>query len=222
MEITIIHVMRHGEVDNPDGLLYERIPGFGLSPRGHAMAARVAEHLVEDDHDITRVIASPLLRAQQSAAPTARAFGVPVESDPRLIEASSAFRGLPVNAHRAALALPRYWRLYTRPLEPSWGEPYRHVASRMSAALSGALREARGHEALVVSHQMPITTLTRFARCQPLPHSPLSRACSLASLTSFTFDGATLVGVSYSEPAGDLLAGAADMTPGASGASLKK
>ncbi len=222
MEITIIHVMRHGEVDNPDGVLYERLPGFGLSARGRAMAARVAEYLAADDHDITRVIASPLLRAQQSAVPTARAFGVPVESDPRLIEAASAFRGLPVNAHRATLLLPRYWHLYARPFEPSWGEPYRRVASRMSAALSGALREARGHEALMVSHQMPITTLTRFVRRQPLPHSPLSRVCSLASLTSFTFDGATLVGVSYSEPAADLLLGATDMTPGASEASLKK
>ncbi len=222
MEITIVHVMRHGEVDNPGGVLYERIPGFGLTDRGHAMAQRVADSLIVDGHDIARVIASPLLRAQQSAAPTARAFDLPIEADPRLIEAASPFRGVAINANRALLAQPKYWHLYTHPLRPSWGEPYREVASRMSAALSGALREARGREALVVSHQMPITTLTRFARCQVLPHSPMSRVCSLASLTSFTFDGSTLVGIAYSEPAGDLLSGAADMTPGASEASLKR
>lgn len=222
MQITTIHVMRHGEVDNPDGLLYGRLPGFRLTDRGLSMAQRVADHLVEEGADITAVVASPLLRAQQSAAATARAFDVPVLCDPRLIEAGNAFEGVPVNADRAALAQPKYWHLYTNPLRPSWGEAYTDVASRMSAALSGALRLARGHEALVVSHQMPITTLTRFARCQPLPHSPMSRVCSLASLTSFVFEGATLVGIAYSEPASDLLEGAADMTPGTSAASLKR
>lgn len=222
MDITTIHVMRHGEVDNPDGLLYGRLPGFGLTPRGHAMARRVADHLVAEGRDITAVIASPLKRAQQSGAPTARAFGVPLESDPRLIEAGNAFEGVPVNANRWALAEPRYWHLYTNPLRPSWGESYASVASRMSAAVSAALREARGHEALVVSHQMPITTLQRFTAGKPLFHSPLSRVCSLASLTSLVFEGATLVGVTYAEPAADLLHGAADMTPGTSQASLKR
>ena len=222
MEITTVHVMRHGEVDNPQGLLYGRLPGFGLTERGHAMASRVAEHMVAEGRDITTVIASPLLRAQQTAAPTAQAYGVEVLSDPRLIEADSAFEGVAVNANRAALALPRYWHLYTNPLQPSWGEPYEQVASRMSAAVSAALSAARGHEALVVSHQMPITTLARFVQGKPLPHSPLSRQCSLASVTSLVFQGNTLVGLSYQEPAADLLGGASDMTPGTSAAGLKR
>jgi len=222
MEITTVHVMRHGEVDNPRGLLYGRLPGFGLTGRGHAMARRVADHLVEEGRDITAVIASPLLRAQQSALPTARAFDVEVACDPRLIEAGNAFEGVPVNADRSALTHPQYWHLYTNPLRPSWGEPYTEVAERMSAALSGALRTAHGHEALVVSHQMPITTLTRFAECKPLPHAPWARTCSLASVTSFIFEGATLVGISYQEPAAELLQGAADMTPGRSAAELKR
>lgn len=222
MEITTVHVMRHGEVDNPQGLLYGRLPGFGLTPRGHAMARRVADHLVEQGRDITTVIASPLLRAQQTAAPTARAFGVEVDWDPRLVEAGNAFEGVPVNAHRISLTHPQYWHLYVNPLRPSWGEPYTEVAARMRAALSGALRAARGHEALVVSHQMPITTLTRFAQCKPLPHAPWARTCSLASVTSFLFEGDTLIGMSYEEPAADLLVGASDMTPGTSAAALAR
>ena len=71
MERTIIHVMRHGEVDNPGGVLYGRLPGFGLTELGHAMAARAAEYLVDSGADIARVISSPLLRAQLTAAPTA-------------------------------------------------------------------------------------------------------------------------------------------------------
>ena len=70
MDRTIIHVMRHGEVDNPDGVLYGRLPGFGLTELGHQMAARAAQYLVESGADIARVISSPLLRAQLTAAPT--------------------------------------------------------------------------------------------------------------------------------------------------------
>lgn len=222
MVATVIHVMRHGEVDNPEGLLYGRLPGFGLTELGHSMAQCVADSFVERHADIVAVIASPLKRAQQSAAPTAQAFGLELGSDSRLIEAASFLEGMPVNANRMALVHPRYWRYYRAPLRPSWGEPYVEVASRMRAALSHAMRLAKGHEALLVSHQMPIVTLTRFARGLPLPHSPLSRQCSLASVTSFMFDGNTLAGISYDEPAGHLLRDASDMTPGNSAASLKR
>ena len=222
MDVTTIHVMRHGEVDNPEGLLYGRMPGFGLTLRGHAMAKMVADHLREQDRDIAAVIASPLLRAQQTALPTARAYGLDVDADQRLVEAQSAFEGVAVNANRAALALPKNWHLYTRPLEPSWGEPYWKVADRMAAAVSSAIDRVKGREALLVSHQMPIVTLTRFAKEHPLPHSPLSRQCALASVTSFIFEDHTLVGITYEEPAAELLDGAADMTPGASAAGLKR
>lgn len=222
MDRTIIHVMRHGEVDNPDGVLYGRLPGFGLTELGHAMAARAAEYLVDSGADIARVISSPLLRAQLTAAPMAAAYDLSIQSDPRLIESDNVFEGLPVNTNRAMLANPKYYKYYCNPLRPSWGEPYRDIASRMSAALSSALREARGREALIVSHQNPIVTLTRFVNGQPLAHAPKSRHCALASITSFIFSGATLVGTSYAEPAADLVAMAKDMTPGDSQADLRR
>ena len=222
MDRTIIHVMRHGEVDNPNGVLYGRLPGFGLTELGHQMAQRGAEYLVDSGADIARVISSPLLRAQLTAAPTAAAYGLSIESDARLIESDNVFEGLPVNSNRAMLAHPKYFKYYCNPLRPSWGEPYKDIASRMSAALSHALRQARGREALVVSHQNPIVTLTRFVDGQPLAHSPKSRHCALASITSFVFAGATLVGTSYAEPAADLVALARDMTPGDSAANLRR
>ena len=151
MDRTIIHVMRHGEVDNPTGVLYGRLPGFGLTELGYQMAARAAQYLVDSGADIARVISSPLLRAQLTAAPTAAAYGLSIATDPRLIESDNVFEGLAVNSNRAMLANPKYYKYYCNPLRPSWGEPYRDVASRMSAALSAALREARGREALLVS-----------------------------------------------------------------------
>ena len=127
----------------PTVFLYGRLPGFGLTELGHAMAARAAEYLVDSGADIARVISSPLLRAQLTAAPTAAAYDLSIQSDPRLIESDNVFEGLPVNTNRAMLVNPKYYKYYCNPLRPSWGEPYRDIASRMSAALSSALR-ARG------------------------------------------------------------------------------
>ena len=186
------------------------------------MAQAVAEHHVATGADITHVVASPLQRAKLTAAPTAAAYDLPVHHDQRLIEAASVFEGVPVNANRAILAHPKYWRYYVNPMRPSWGESYAEAAERMKAAVAAALKAARGHEALVVSHQMPIVSLQRSLRMQPLGHSPLSRECSLASLTSLIFSDNTLIGMRYSEPAGHLLSGASDMVPGVSAAQLKR
>lgn len=217
---TTIHVMRHGEVDNPDAILYGRRPGFRLTPLGRRMAQRVADVLVESDHHITGVVASPLLRAQETAAPTARAYNLPIDSDKRLIEAWNSFEGVAVNKNRAMLAHPKYWKRYYNPFKPSWSEPYTDLVSRMSAAVSDALEKYEGGEVLMVSHQLPIWTLRSFAEGRPLWHDPRRRECSLASLTSFQFDGATLTSVTYWEPAGDLLQQAEDMVPGTSDAEI--
>lgn len=222
MTTTTIHVMRHGEVHNPDGLLYGRLPGFELTARGHLMAQTVAEYLVNRDADIAEVIASPLKRAQQTAFPTAQAYDLALQSDTRLIESSNHFEGLAINHNRWLLAHPRNWQYFTRPLQPSWGEPYVDVANRMRDVVAAALQRVQGREALLVSHQMPIVALTRWLEGKPLAHLPMNRKCSLASLTSLTFDGYTLTNISYVEPAAELLIGATDMTPGTSAATLKR
>ena len=68
-----IHVLRHGHVHNPDKVLYGRLPEFRLSDTGEAMAQAAADHLVAARVPVTRIVASPLLRAQQTAAPVAAA-----------------------------------------------------------------------------------------------------------------------------------------------------
>lgn len=218
MAFTTIHLLRHGEVENPEGVLYGRIPGFGLTDLGQQMARTVAQHLHSEDRDLAAVVASPLYRAQLTAKPTAELFDLPLIADPRLVEATSVFEGQNINRNRWTLAKPRNWAYYLRPDLPSWGESYSNVLTRMTAAISKVLDEAEGREALLVSHQLPIVTVQRFVQGQPLAHNPLLRECSLASLTSLMFDGRTLIGWSYTEPAKDLLAQAKDVTPGASSA----
>ena len=85
MARTTIHLMRHGEVHNPEGILYGRLPGYHLSTLGHQMAQQVADVLSASGHDITQVITSPLERARETGAPTAAAFGLAPTTDPRLI-----------------------------------------------------------------------------------------------------------------------------------------
>lgn len=197
---TIVHVMRHGEVHNPKGILYGRLPGFQLSVTGRAQAQAVARSLA--DHDIALVVASPLQRAQETADPIAAGHGLVIRTDDNLIEAGNTFEGLRVSAGDGALRKPRHWWKLRDPFTPSWGEPYLQIAHRMLAAVNKARVEAAGREAVLVSHQLPVWTLRRFLQGQRLWHDPRHRQCSLASLTSLVYQGDTLIDIVYSEPAG--------------------
>jgi broad specificity phosphatase PhoE len=197
---TIVHVLRHGEVHNPRGILYGRLPGFRLSVTGEAQARAVASVLAT--HDITHVVASPLQRAQETAAPIAEKHGLEIATDENLIEAGNEFEGLKVSVGDGALARPRHWWKLRDPFTPSWGEPYLQIAHRMLAAVNSARVAAVGHEAVVVSHQLPVWTLRRFLQGERLWHDPRHRQCSLASLTSLVYEGDTLIDIVYSEPAG--------------------
>lgn len=197
---TIVHVLRHGEVHNPNGILYGRLPGFSLSVAGRAQAGAVARTLA--DHDIALVIASPLQRAQETAEAIAVQHDLIVRTDENLIEAGNTFEGLRVSVGDGALRKPRHWWKLRDPFTPSWGEPYLQIAHRMLAAVNKARVEAAGREAVLVSHQLPVWTLRRFLQGQRLWHDPRQRQCSLASLTSLVYHGDTLVDIVYSEPAG--------------------
>jgi broad specificity phosphatase PhoE len=203
---TVVHLLRHGEVHNPHGILYGRLPGYHLSERGRRMADLVAEHL--RGHDVTRVIASPLERAQETAEPIAQAHRLDVGTDGRLVEAGNHFEGLTFGVGDGSLRHPAHWPKLVNPFRPSWGEPYEQIAARVLAVVARARDEARGHEAVLVSHQSPVWITRRKIEGRPLWHDPRKRECTLASLTSLTFDDDRLVSLDYSEPAASLLPGA--------------
>ena len=201
MSRTVVHLLRHGEVHNPDGILYGRLPGFRLSDDGVRQAEVVAAYL--SDHDVVHVAASPLQRAQQTAEPIAARHGLDVVTDEQLIEADNIFEGTEISVGDGTLRNPRHWPKLYNPFRPSWGEPYREIASRMLAATHRARDRAAGHEAVCVSHQLPIWTLRRYLDQRRLWHDPRRRQCSLASLTSLVFDDVDLVEVVYTQPAGE-------------------
>ena len=200
-ELTVVHLLRHGEVDNPEGVLYGRLDGYRLSALGLQMADVVASHL--EANDITHVVASPLERAQQTAQPVATSHELTIETDERTIEAANHFEGRSVG--KVDLVHPRNWHLFRNPRTPSWGEPYEQIAERMLAAIDDARRAAHGHEAVLVSHQLPIWTARNRLTGRRLWHDPRHRECTLASLTSLTYVGDDLSSITYSEPALALL-----------------
>jgi broad specificity phosphatase PhoE len=200
---TIVHLLRHGEVHNPQGILYGRRDGFHLSELGTTMAQRVAD--VIGDRDITHLVSSPLERAQETAAPLAERRGLTPKLDERVIESWNDFEGKRFAPGDNALRNPRTWLRLYNPLKPSWGEPYKQIVTRMMAAVHDARVAASGHEAVIVSHQLPIWTTRLHVERRSFLHDPRKRQCTLCSLTSFHFVGDRLTQVSYSEPAGDLI-----------------
>lgn len=197
---TVVHLLRHGEVHNPEGVLYGRLPGYRLSTEGEQMAELAAKALA--GRDVVLVVSSPLERARQTAEPIGRTFGLEVCVDERIIESANVFEGQRIGVGDGALLSPRAWRHLRDPFTPSWGEPYTEVAARVLAACADARDRARGHEAVLVSHQLPIWVTRRAVEGRRLWHRPDRRQCGLASLTSLTYDGDRVVTVTYSEPAG--------------------
>lgn len=199
-----VHVIRHGEVENPKKILYGRQSGWQLSDRGQEMARAVADW--SKSVDLGALYVSPLQRAQETAAPISAAHNLAITTDERLIEATNIFEGKPFGIGDGALRHPAAWRHLWNPWRPSWGEPYVEQINRMLAAIFTAHDAANGKDAICVSHQLPIWILRSAIEGRHLIHDPRKRECTLASVTSIHFDDENVIsGISYSEPARHLL-----------------
>lgn len=202
--MNVVHLVRHGQVHNPDGVLYGRIPGFGLSELGQQMAERLGEYFA--DAPLVHLVSSPLQRAQETIAPiAARHPELPVHIDERVIEAANFFEGKSFGKRNEILFRPSSWWAMRNPLRPSWGESYTSIVARMRAALQDAASHAVDGEALILSHELPIWMARSWAEGRSLVHDPRRRQTSLASVTTFSFSGTQLVRVDYAQPCADLL-----------------
>jgi broad specificity phosphatase PhoE len=196
-EITIVHLLRHGEVHNPQGVLYGRLPGYHLSETGRQMAAAAADFFAE--RPVAAVFASPLERAQETAQPVADRLGLQITTDDRLIESANVLEGKSVSLKQLARN-PLNWQYLWNPFTPSWGESYKQVVARMMEVVDRARDAGRGREAVCVSHQLPIWSTRLAAEGKHLWHNPQTRECALGSVTSLTFSGDELTSVSYAVP----------------------
>ena len=207
MPETVVHLVRHGQVENPRRVLYGRLPGYHLSARGQAQAELLAGHFA--GARLAAVLASPLERAQQTAAPIAAAHGLEVRTDLRLIENSTIFEGAAGNLAWYILRHPKLWWKLRDLRAPSWGERNVDMVERVHAVVDAAREEFTGRQVVLVSHQGPIWVARLAFERRRLSHWPGRRRCTLASVTTLTFDGDQLTGVGYAEPAAAALLGPA-------------
>ncbi len=201
---STVHLIRHGEVENPQKILYGRQSGWRLSDLGQEMARTLGDW--SKAIDLGALYVSPLQRAQETAAPISAATNVSITTDERLIEATNVFEGKPFGVGDGVFRHPSAWKYLWNPWRPSWGEPYDEQINRMLAAVFAARVAAEGKDAICVSHQLPIWILRSVIEKRPLIHDPRKRECSLASVTSIHFDSEEIIsGLTYSEPARHLL-----------------
>lgn len=204
MTQALVHLCRHGQVFNPDGVLYGRLPDFHLSDLGRQMADRLGDYFA--DRDVTHLRCSPLERAQETMAPIAAGHtDLDVVTDERVIEAWNHLQGHVLKGMETDLKDPRLWRFLVNPFRPSWGEPYVEVVERMGAAIRDAADAADGHEAVIVAHELPIYISRLKAEGRRLVHNPMTRQCTLASVTTLEVTDGTIRFAGYAEPNRDLL-----------------
>jgi broad specificity phosphatase PhoE len=212
---TVVHLVRHGQVENPRRVLYGRLPGYHLSPRGRAQGDLLAAHFAGTP--LAAVVASPLERAQETAAPIAAAHGLRVRTDLRLIETSNIFEGAAGNVAWYILRHPGLWWKLRDLRTPSWGERNVDMAERVRAAVDAARSEFAGRHVVLVSHQAPIWVARLAFEHRPLTHWPGRRRCTLASVSTLTFDDDRLTSVTYAEPAASALLGPTPAARGGAG-----
>jgi broad specificity phosphatase PhoE len=209
MPATRIHLVRHGEVHNPDGVIYGRLPNFGLSQLGQQMAEASADQIRSSGAKVSRLLVSPLQRTLESAKPIAERYNVPIEVEDEIIEPDNIFEGHSVSL-KTIVRNPRFLLRLHNPFRPSWGEPFLQIQQRMLSAMERAWSETASGEVIMVSHQLPIWMVHRYGQGQRLSHDPRQRRCDLSSITSFEFDNGSLREVDYLDPAKPLRVKATD------------
>ncbi|MDB4956787.1 MAG: Phosphoglycerate mutase [Myxococcales bacterium] len=181
---TVVHLIRHGQVYNPEDIRYGQLAGFRLSSRGCQQARAAASYLQSLGRPIASIVSSPLQRATETAKIIGDALALPFVTDQRLIESATQFDGLP----RLAMLSPKLWPKLWNPFRPSWGESFDSIASRMRAAIDEALAAHAGSSIVFVSHQAPIWITRHSYEASGPPW--LSRVrCTQASVTSLLFTG---------------------------------
>lgn len=198
MPASRLHLVRHGEVHNPERVLYGRLPGYHLSEAGREMAQAAASYVAGLDRPVTALRCSPLQRTQESAEPFANAFDLRPVLDERIIEPTNVFEGRRMSR---ALRNPVSWWQLRNPDLPSWGEPYASIADRMLEAMDEAWDASDAGDVVFVSHQAPIWITHRRIAGLKLRHDPRTRRCALSSVTSFERVGDVWREVDYAEPA---------------------
>ena len=150
-----VHLIRHGEVENPHHVVYADLPGYGLSPLGMDQARATSAHLAAAP--VAMVMSSPLLRALQTANEIAACHGLGVQIDESLTEWAVGTRWAGVRWEDLDEVFPGELTAYLQhPHDmPFASETLAQCGSRVAEAILAAAGRIDG-DLVVVSHQDPI------------------------------------------------------------------
>jgi broad specificity phosphatase PhoE len=192
---TLIHLVRHAEVENPRNVWYGRLEGFVLSARGRRQAEALGERLAS--HDLAAIYSSPLERAVETAQAIARPHDLEVNVDEDIIESETRLEGRygDLRLFRNPLNL----RFFVNPYKPSWGESYRNISDRMGRTLARLLDEHAGHEVVAVSHMTPISIARLRAEKRGRPPWRGRILVARASITTLEYNDEHYVRTSYED-----------------------
>ena len=195
---TRLYLVRHCDVENPRGVLYGHLPGFGLSEKGvrqaHALGRRFART------PIRQIYASPLERAQQTAHIIASYLdGVPVTTTPELVEARFGLHLQGVRPRDVWWRRPSWFVHFLRPGLLPYDETVGEMADRVRAPLLRLLRDHPGGGGICVSHGDPIQAF--WVQEDGRPAWALHRLqCAKGGYLELDYRGDTLAGRVYRAP----------------------
>lgn len=182
---TLIHLVRHAEVENPDNIWYGRLSGFVLSERGRRQAEALAKHFASSK--IAAVYSSPLERAIETSSAIARPHALEVIEEMDLIESETRLQGRPGDTR--LFRNPFRALHFINPLKPSWGESYSSTGNRMLEAIYRMREKHPGEEVVAVSHMTPIIVARMRLENRRGPAWASGLPCARASISTFTFEG---------------------------------
>lgn len=211
---TVLFFIRHGQVENPQKVIYERLPGFHLSEKGQQQVQTTARYLTQLDHAVhaTALYSSPLDRTVETSQILLKELNTTREennliplsltTDPHLIEAGNAFRGQRLGHGKATPFSRHNLAKYLNIWKPGWGESYAHISQRMCEFTFDRVDAHPGESFIIISHESPIWTLCQYLETGKASSNVLSRETALASITTLLIEPYThcLKDVWYIDP----------------------
>lgn len=158
----LLTLVRHGQTAaNAQNLLQGHV-NHPLDDIGHAQVSLLGT-AVQKIAPVSRVISSPLLRAQQTAQAITQELsqGIEVETDPRWIELNYGdFDGQPVSS-----VSPEQWATWRTDehFRPPHGETLAELSVRVQEAIDNLLADSVSSHIVVVSHVSPIKAAVAWA-----------------------------------------------------------
>ncbi len=147
-QATVVNIVRHGNVENPNEIFYGRQPGFHLSEYGCHEVMALAEYLQQNYPNIVAIYTSPMERTLETSMLIQERFeGIFIQSDNRLIEVKTPREGRP----RSEFFDDNF--NFFRPEDiANGGESIPDLLERVHDAVTDIVNQHPGQEVLVVTH----------------------------------------------------------------------